>query len=112
MSTKQRLMRNRAAQARLKLDEEHILQEAIYEAELKHMETGLDRSQTGLEPTTKQSNLFSSLKQQGENLIKDKLNQVNKVVDDKLKQAKTAVNEKLSVDQLTSLFNKDKKDKE
>ena len=42
LSPKQRLRRNRAAQARLKLDEQEILKEAIHEEELKKMETGLE----------------------------------------------------------------------
>ncbi|CAG8597683.1 11009_t:CDS:2, partial [Paraglomus occultum] len=57
--------------ARLKLEEEAVRQEAIHEAELKKMETGLEAEEN--------QDLLSSLKKQGQSLFKDKINQVNKV---------------------------------
>src|SRR5690242_1839681 len=93
LSPKQRLRRNRAAQARLKLDEQEILKEAIHEEELKKMETGLEDEEN--------RDLLSSLKKQGQSLLKNQLNQVNKVVDDKLK-----------VNKITSLTDKDQKEKD
>jgi predicted metal-dependent hydrolase len=96
LTPKQRLMRNRAAQARLQLDEKFILQEAAHENELKQMETGLDVAESKFD-------FLSSLKQKGESLLKDKVTQVNKVVDDKLKQT----TDKLKVDKF---FDKDKKE--
>jgi len=87
LSPKQRLMRIEAALARLQLEREAVRQEAVHEAELKKMETGLDSSQTGLEAEENQD-LLSSLKKKGQSLLKDKINQVNKVVDDKLKVEK------------------------
>ena|SRR5947209_2168256 len=93
LTPKQRLMRNRATQARLKLDEEHILQEALHEAELKQMETGLDSD----------GDILSSLKQKGKSLLKDKVAQVNKAVDEKVNQ----VTDKLKVDKI---FDKEKKE--
>ena len=97
LSPKQRLRRNRAAQARLKLDEQEILKEAIHEEELKKMETGLENEEN--------QDLLTSLHKKGQSLLKDKLNQVNKVVDDKLKKAQQTVNEKLK----TGLSDKDDK---
>jgi len=104
LSPKKRLMRIEAAMARLQLEREHVRQEAVHEAELKKMETGLEAEES--------QDLLSSLKQKGQSLLKDKIDQVNKVVDDKLKSAKETVSSKLKIDQLTSLTNKDKKDKE
>jgi len=77
LSPKQRLMRIEAALARLQLEREAVRQEAIHEAELKKMETGLEAEES--------QDLLVSLKQKGQSLLKDKINQVNKVVDDKLK---------------------------
>ena len=77
LSPKQRLMRIEAALARLKLEREAVRQEAVHEAELKKMETGLEAEES--------QDLLVSLKQKGQSLLKDKINQVNKVVDDKLK---------------------------
>ena len=95
LTPKQRLLRNRAIQARLRLEEEFILQEALHEAELKKMETGLEAEEN--------QDLLSSLKKQGQSLLKNQLNQVNKVVDDKLKKAQQTVSEKLK----TGLSDKD-----
>lgn len=84
----------KSKQEKLSIEEAAIKEEAAHEAELRKMEVGH-------QPTENQLDFLSDLQQQGKNLIKNKLNQVNKVVDDKLK-----------IDQLTSLTDKDKKDKE
>ena len=99
LTPKQRLMRIEAAMARLQLEREHVRQEAIHEAELKKMETGLEAEEN--------QDLLSSLKQKGQSLLKDKINQVNKVVDDKLKQTKETVSNKIKID--PSLLNKEDK---
>jgi hypothetical protein len=67
LSPKRRLIRNRAAQARLKLDEELVLQEAAHETELKKMETGLD---------SEKPDYLTSLKQKSESFLKNKVDQV------------------------------------
>ena len=96
LSPKKRLMKNRAARARLKLnseaaqarldlEEKLILEEAFHEAELKNMETGLDSSQG--EEKLKQD-FLSSLKAKGENLLKDKISQVKEKIGDKDKDKK------------------------
>jgi hypothetical protein len=99
LSPKQRLMRIKAAMARLRSEEESVRQEAIHEAELKRMETGLEAEEN--------QDLLSSLKKQGQGFLKDKISQVNKVVDDKLKQSKEKVSDKLKVD--NSLLDKEDK---
>ena len=99
LSPKQRLMRIKAAMARLQLEQEHVRQEAIHEAELKKMETGLEAEES--------QDLLASLKKQGQNLLRNQLNQVNKVVDDKLKQTKETVSNKIKID--PSLLNKEDK---
>ncbi|CAG8472788.1 2987_t:CDS:2 [Ambispora gerdemannii] len=55
--------------ARLQLEREHVRREALHEAELKQMETGLDMAESKLD-------LLSGLKQKGESLLKEKINQV------------------------------------
>ena len=78
-------MRIEAAMARLQLEREHVRQEAVHEAELKQMETGLDLAESKLD-------LLSGLQKKGEGLLKQKINQAT---------------DKLKVDKI---FNKDKKE--
>ncbi|MEG7978881.1 MAG: hypothetical protein NY202_03085 [Mollicutes bacterium UO1] len=94
-------LRHQAEINELQLDKEIILKEVAYENQRIKLENGLDSS-----------DLLATLQQKGASLLKEKINQVNKVVDEKVKQATSAVSNKLKVDQLTSLFAKDKKDKE
>ena len=97
-------MRIEAAMARLQLEREHVRQEAVHEAELKQMETGLDLAES-------KQDLLSGLQSKGESLLKEKISQVNKVVDKQIKSAKEVVNNQVKVDEINSLLNKDKKEK-
>lgn len=80
----------KAKRAKLDIEEAAIKQEAAHEAELKKMETGH-------QPAENQPDFLSGLKQKGTNLLKDKVGNLSK---------------KVKIDQLTSLIDKDKKEKD
>nr|CAG8498070.1 11299_t:CDS:10 [Entrophospora candida] len=85
LTPKRRLMKNEAAQARHKLNHEAIqaklqlerdliLKEVQYEEDLNKMETGI--TQTNLDNANNKFDFLNSFKQKGEELLKDKVNEV------------------------------------
>jgi hypothetical protein len=71
--------------AKLQLDRKQIDREAAYENERLKLETGLD-SENSLPEKENKLDIFSNLKNQGENLAKDKFNQVSKVAGEKINE--------------------------
>ena len=100
LSPKQRLIRIDATMARLQLERKTVCQEALHEAELKQMETGLEAN-----------DILTTLTKKGQSLLKDQVNQVNKVIDNQLKSAKETFGNKLKTGEINSLLDKDKKEK-